>query len=145
MTRLLIDSSVVIKWFHSGGESEVAPARAIRDAHVRGDLQAHVIDLAAYEIGNVLLRALRWSADDVADQLDDIAAVVGPPLLLTAELMRRAAHLGEAHGLTFYDAAWASAAVGLGIVLVSADQRLQDAGLAESPTGTVERLRLRLA
>jgi len=62
VTRLLIDRSVLIKWFHSAGESEVVEARAIRDAHVRGDLDAHVLDLAIYEVGNVLAPALKWTA-----------------------------------------------------------------------------------
>jgi hypothetical protein len=47
VTRLLVDTSVLIKWFHEAGESELTHARAIRDPHVRGDLDAHVLDLAA--------------------------------------------------------------------------------------------------
>jgi hypothetical protein len=34
VTRLLIDTSVLIKWFHSDGESELEQARALRSAHV---------------------------------------------------------------------------------------------------------------
>ncbi len=46
--------------------------------------------------------------------------------------------------LTFDDAAWAATARALSVSLVSADVRLLDAGLAESPAAAVERLRLRL-
>lgn len=53
-----------------------------------------------------------------------------------------AAALAAESGLSFYDASWAAAARGLGIPLVSADQRLIAAGLAESPTTTATRLRL---
>ena len=63
MTRLLIDTSVLIKWFHSDGESELEQARALRSAHVTGELDAHMLDLAIYEVGNVLTRALRWPAE----------------------------------------------------------------------------------
>ncbi|MGI8626142.1 MAG: hypothetical protein ACR2J5_06155 [Geodermatophilaceae bacterium] len=83
MTRLLIDTSVLIKWFHSEGESELAPARLLRSAHVNGEIAAHMLDLAAYEVGNVLSRVLRWTATDVADQLDDLHAILGPPLAMT--------------------------------------------------------------
>ena len=72
MTRLLVDTSVLIKWFHSEGEHGVPQARALRTAHLNGDLDAHVLDLAYYELGNVLMRALGWTPDDVADQLDDL-------------------------------------------------------------------------
>ena len=36
MTRLLIDTSVLIKWFQRDGERDVEQARAIRDATSAG-------------------------------------------------------------------------------------------------------------
>ncbi len=140
--RLLIDTSVLIKWFHDAGESEVAEARAIRDAHVGSELDAHVLDLAIYEIGNVLARTLKWTAADVGDQLDDLVEIVGPPLVMSPACMREAALLAERHGLSFYDAGWAATAAALRIPLVSADRRLLAAGLAETASAVVERLNL---
>ena len=96
MTRLLIDTSVLIKWFHGAGESELGEARAIRNAHIRGDLDAHVLDLAIYEIGNVLARALKWPATDVGDQIDDLLRIVGSPITMTPGWFRDAAVLAEA-------------------------------------------------
>lgn len=142
MTTLLVDTSVLVKWFHREGESELAEALSIRDATKDGEVQARVIDLALYEMGNVLLRGLGWSGSDIADQLDDLVVICGPPLAMAAEWLRRAAAIGEAHGLTFYDAAWAAAAEALGVPLVSADAHLLAAGLAESPAAIAERLRL---
>lgn len=145
MTHLLIDTSVLIKWFHSEGEAELSEARALRSAHVAGELDAHVLDLAMYEVGNVLVRALRWATSDVVDQLDDLRAVVGEPLVMTADWLRQAARLAESHALSFYDASWAATASALGMPLVSADRRLLDAGLAESPSQVASRLQLPLA
>lgn len=143
MTRLLIDTSVLIKWFHESGESEVGAARAIRDAHVRGDLAAHILDLALYEVGNVLTRALKWHADAVGDQLDDLLELAGPPILMEPSWLRGAAALADRHTLSFYDASWAAAASALKIPLVSADRRLLAAGVAESPSAAGVRLKLR--
>lgn len=142
MTTLLVDTSVLIKWFHGEGESELPESRAIRDATTRGEVQTRVIDLALYEMGNVLLRALGWNASDIADQLDDLVAICGAPLAMAAEWLRQAAAIGAAHRLTFYDAAWAAAAEALGVSLVSADAQLVAAGLAESPGAVARRLRL---
>jgi predicted nucleic acid-binding protein len=144
VTRLLIDTSVLIKWFHDAGESELAEARAIRDAHVRGELDAHVLDLAIYEVGNVLVRALNWTADDVGDQLDDLLAILGSPIVLAQGWLRDAAVLAEMHTLSFYDASWAAAAAAIGVTLVSADRRLVAAGLAETPATVATRLKLAL-
>jgi len=143
VTRLLVDTSVLIKWFHSTGEDELAESRALRAAHAAGELTAHIIDLALYEVGNVLTRALRWTAADVADQLDDLRAIFGTPLVATPEWLLDAAALAADHDLSYYDAAWAAAARGLGVPLVSADGRLVSAGLAESPTMVAARLGLR--
>jgi predicted nucleic acid-binding protein len=142
VTRLLVDTSVLIKWFHSDGESEVQHARALRTAHATGQLDAHVLDMAYYELGNVLIRALGWLADDVADQLDDLTTILGPPLTTTAPWLRKAAALAHSHTLTFYDAAWAAAARELAIPLVSADRKLLAAGLAQTPADTATRLNL---
>ncbi len=140
--RLLIDTSVLIKWFHDAGESEVAEARAIRDAHVGGELDAYVLDLAVYEVGNVLARTLKWTAGDIGDQLDDLVDIVGPPLMLSPACMRQAAILAERHGLSFCGASWAATASVLRIPLVSADRRLLAAGLADTASAVVERLHL---
>jgi predicted nucleic acid-binding protein len=142
LTTLIVDTSVLIKWFHSEGESELDAARAIRDAVQRGDLDALVLDLATYELGNVLLRALGWAAADIADQLDDVLAVCGTAMVMPSAWVRDAALLGERYQLTFYDAAWAACARGLSVPLVSADARLLDAGLAESATAFARRLML---
>ena len=144
MTRLLVDTSVLIKWFHEVGEGEVAESRAIRDAHVRGDLDAHVLDLAGYEVGNVLARSLRWAAGDVADQLDDLLSITGPPMVLAQGWVRDAAALADGKALSFYDASWAATAAALGIPLVSANRGLLAAGLAETPSAVAARLKLRL-
>jgi predicted nucleic acid-binding protein len=144
VTTLLVDTSVLVKWFHSEGESELAEARSIRDATQVGEIQARVIDLALYEMGNVLLRRLGWNGPDVADQLEDLVIICGPPLAMAAEWLGQAAELGARHRLTFYDAAWAAAAEALGISLVSIDAQLLAAGLAESPATIVHRLRLPL-
>lgn len=81
MTALLADTSVLVKWFHSEGESEVAEARAIRDATRRQDAGARAIDLAICEMGDVVLRARHWSGRDVADQLDDLVLMCDAQLL----------------------------------------------------------------
>lgn len=133
---------MLIKWFHGAGESGLPEARAIRDAHVRGDLDAYVLDLVIYEVGNVLAHALTWTAADVGDQLDDLLAIIGAPVAMARGWLRDAAVLAETHTLSFCDASWAAAAAGLGVSLVSADRRLLSAGLAETPTAVTLRLHL---
>ena len=50
------DANVVLKWFHSEGEDEVGPARALLDAHKERTVVLSVLDLTVYEVGNALMR-----------------------------------------------------------------------------------------
>lgn len=137
--HVLVDSSVLLKWFHSDAEDEVPEARALRAAHEGGRIDAHVLDLGIYEVGNVLVRALGWSAGRVAARLDDLLVIIGPALTMEEQWLRDAARLAERHRLSFYDAAWAATAKGLRIPLVSADRKLLNAALAVTPTDLVSR------
>lgn len=110
------------------------------EAHRRGELTAVLLDLAIYELGNILLRRLRSAA--VADQLADLLTICGPLLPWQEEWLAPAARHAERHGLSFYDACWATAAESFGVGLVSADRQLLAAGLAESPTAAAGRLGL---
>jgi predicted nucleic acid-binding protein len=131
---LLVDTSVVLKWFHDEGESEVGAARTVLADHRAGRRRVLLLDLVAYELGNVLLRPLRFPAAVVADQLDLLHRLCGPFVHPAPSWHTAAAALGEEHRLTFYDASWAGAARALDVPLVSADRALLAAGLAVSAT-----------
>lgn len=131
---LLVDTSVLVKWFHEQGESEVSEARALLQAHRDGTAELLVLDLGAYELGNVLLRPLRMPAAVVVELLGTLRTLVGPLVHPRPSWHDAAAGLAEQHALTFYDASWAAAARALACPLVSADRRLLHAGLAVTAT-----------
>lgn len=138
MTDVVCDASVVLKWFHDEGEPDVDDARRLLAAHRSGSITAWVLDLTFYEVGNVLLRALRWPSADVADQLDDLR-VICSVLAPSAAEQRLAAQLAEEHALTFYDAVYAVAARSRGSMLATADKALLNAGAGESPAAVAAR------
>lgn len=135
----LVDTSVVIKWVHEEGESDVDAARRLLTAHRAGTARLLLLDLVVYEFGNVLLRSLGQPADVVTQQLDLLHRLCGPFVHPAPSWHGDAARLGEHHRLTFYDASWAAAARALGCPLVSADRRLLEAG-AIAPREAAARL-----
>jgi predicted nucleic acid-binding protein len=139
VTDVVCDTSVVLKWFHEEGETDVEDARRLLAAHRSGSITAWVVDLTFYELGNVLLPALRWRAANVADQLDDLRAICSVMPVGAAE-HRLAAQLAEEHTSTFYDAVYAAAARSRGWVLATADKALMAAGVGESPGSIAARL-----
>ena len=139
MVTCIVDTSVLIKWFHAEGETELEAARALYQAHERGSSTSAILDLAIYEIGNFLGRRAALTDAAVAGVLADVIAICGTPVTLDADARHDAIAIMRAHGVSFYDASWAAAARALDVPLVSADQQLLTTGLAESVTTHVER------
>lgn len=140
MKAALAETSVVVKWFAQSGQEEVDAARRLRAAHVDGVVMIQLLDLAVYELSNVLMRRFRWPAPAASEAIERLLGLVGPLVRFDAAWLRDALALAELHGLSGYDAHWAAAARHLGVPLVSADRQLLDAGLAESLTTAATRL-----
>lgn len=133
-TDVVADANVALKWFHEDGEEEVAPARALLEAHSRRAIALVVLDLTAYEIGNALLRGrAKATAGQTATVLDALTEIC-PAVSLSSARMRLATRLAEQHGLTLYDAAYAAVARDRGATLVTLDQALLSAGLGTRPS-----------
>ncbi len=141
MRELLLDTSVLLKWFHREGEDEIEQAEWHLQAHRQGAVHAHILDLGVYELGNVLVRALNRTALQSRAVLDAALALCGPPLTLSAADLGRATEIACDDGLTFYDAAFAVAAVAHECTLVSADRKLLTTGHAITLTQSMEQLR----
>ena len=141
MRELLLDTSVLLKWFHRDGEDEVEQAEWHLQAHREGVVHAHILDLGIYELGNVMVRALNRNAHQSRAVLEATLALCGPPLTLPDAAFGTVADIATADALTFYDAAFATAAREHGCTLVSSDRRLLATGHAITLTQSMEGLR----
>ncbi len=122
--KVVVDSSVLVKWFKSRNEDLVAKARALLDEIQRKPLEVHVPALLLYEVGNILLMKTRLgpvALNDAIAHLEALPFSVAPP---ASPLLRRAAHLGRDLGLTFYDASFLALAVELDCPFITADRQL---------------------
>lgn len=142
LVDVICDASIVLKWLHDRGESEVTEARKLLAAHRSGRVTVSFLDLTFYEIGNVLARSLGWSADDIADQLDDLESICNVVIKPGRDERRAAAHLATRHSLSFYDSTYVAAAKNRSSELVTADQELLDKELGVSVTELAEKLGL---
>lgn len=128
------DANVALKWFHSDGEEEVEPARALLAGQRERTVALRILDLTPYEIGNALLRGrLGVPAERVAAVLAALREIC-PMIAPTSEDFDEAAALAEAHQLTLYDAAYAAVARRRGARLVTLDRKLLRAGLGRRPS-----------
>lgn len=130
---VVVDASVVLKWFREHGEEEVAPARVLLDRHRQRVVRLAVLDLTTYEVGNALMRGrVPANADQIALVLDTLAEIC-PVIVPGQHDLAHAAVLADEHSLTFYDAAYAAVARSRGARLATHDAALLRGGLGRTP------------
>lgn len=117
MNELVLDASVVLKWFGPADEVGVEAARALRDRYEHGDLLVAVPPLLFLEILNVAGHRWRWddpSLQELAAALEGLGfEVERPPLDCVAAWVTK--------GLTAYDAAYVALAEHREARLVTSD------------------------
>lgn len=118
MSDLVLDASVILKWFRAAGERHVRAARVLRSQFEAGELTAFAPSLLKLEIVNVAGRRWGWdepSLLELAKSLDDLGLEV-----VQSETSRVARW--TARGLTAYDAAYVAVAEAEAITLVTDDE-----------------------
>ena len=116
MRTLVLDASVVFKWFRPQ-QPHVDAARLIREDYAAGRLSIAVPSLLFLEVLNAAAR--RWSWDDsavrqLATDLSALAFEVTEPAV-------GAVAAWTSRGLTAYDAAYVAVAEAIGVRLVTDD------------------------
>lgn len=120
--KIVVDTSVLIKWIKTKDEELVNEARRLLADIERRPLEVHVPALLLYEVGNILLLKTDLDAAGLNEALSNLEALpftVAPP---ATPLLKRAARLGKELGLTFYDASFLALAVELNCPLITADR-----------------------
>lgn len=106
MIEVVLDASVVLKWFRAEGERHLDPARTLRAAFEAGELAVAAPPLLRLEIVNVAGRRWKWGEDSLVElalALDGLGFEFDDP-----DLARVASW--TARGLTAYDAAYVALA-----------------------------------
>jgi predicted nucleic acid-binding protein len=123
VTEAVLDASVILKWFRTEGERNVAEARSLRRTFTEGELVVFAPPLVRLELVDVAGRRWRWRERRLvalANALDELAFQLRDP-----ELTRVARW--TARGLTAYDAAYVALAEEEGIQLFTDDDVLATA------------------
>ncbi len=120
MTDVVLDASVVAKWFRSTNERHVREAGGFRAAFGRGDIGVVAPSLLPLELINTAGRKWQWAGTELEALAHEIQELgfefVEPDLRSVARL--------TAAGLTAYDAAYVAIAENHELQLVTDDERL---------------------
>ena len=120
MRELVLDASVIVKWFRSEGEEHVREARALRGAYEGGELLLSAPPLLLLELINLAGGRWRWAERE----LIALASRLGRLDLRLLEPELDLVALWTSRGLTAHDAAYVAVAEAAGVPLITSDERV---------------------
>ena len=118
---LILDTSVVLKWFLEKDEADVAQARQLRQAHLSGRCLLRAPDLLLIEIANALTVGHRSSIENVTRALEDIREIQLHLVELQFSTLANAVDLASTFGVTVYDSYFLALAIESAALLITAD------------------------
>lgn len=124
----VVDSSVLIGYFTRDAGVHLPVVDGLMRTFIDGDASLLLLDLAAYEMVNVLVRKRRAPADEAAVVLDTAFQLADIVIRVRPDLAARAARIVSATGLSGYDAAFLAAGEHARAPVVTLDDRLAAAG-----------------
>jgi len=127
MDKIVVDSSVVIKWFVTEPLSDAS--RRVLDGYQSGEFTLIAPDVLAAEIGNIVWKKYRFQGLAKADAEQIITAFreLNIELTPTIELLAEALRIAMIHERTVYDALYIALSERENCVYITADERLVNA------------------
>jgi len=124
MDEIVVDSSVVIKWFVTEPLSD--ESRRVLDGYQAGAFTLLAPDLLAAEIGNIVWKKYRFQGLAKADAEQIITAFreLNIELTPTTELLAEALQIAMIHERTVYDSLYIALSKRENCVYITADERL---------------------
>lgn len=117
--KIVVDSSVVIKWLVADKEEHIDRADALLRDQETNRIALFAPELTKYEVGNVLLKGKILEPRVAVDATTSLYSL---PIHFVAESWALAVHtyaIAHRHGLTYYDAAFLALASTLRATLVT--------------------------
>ncbi len=124
MALLILDASVVIKWFKDETHKEYA--LKIRENFYLGINEIAVPDLLLYEISNSMRYDSKFDEDSIKQSLESIISMDIDITIPTEELINDAVDTAYKYNITVYDAIYVSLAKLMNAIFITADEKLYE-------------------
>jgi predicted nucleic acid-binding protein len=119
---LLLDSSIVVKWFRA--EPGCERARALRDGFVAGQWEICLSDLVLYETANALHYSGDFTLAEITEYIESVIALEIPIELFDLFVLERALASSRQYGIAIYDSYLVALAQHKQMIFVTDDNRL---------------------
>jgi len=121
--EVVLDSSVVVKWFSK--EAKSVEAMKLMDSYVQGYVELSVSELLFCEVGNALRYKPDYNVDRLKDAVGQLFNLHMKVTHLTEGLMIRASEIAYDGEVTLYDALPVAIAEHRKTVCITADEETQ--------------------
>ena len=122
MAILVLDASVIIKWFKQEIYTEIATK--IKDDFVNGIHEIVVPDLILYEITNGMRYDKKFDANLIKESLDNLLKMEIDIVIPSKDLISRAIEISYSSNVTIYDAIYIALAELNDAIFITADETL---------------------
>ena len=119
---VLLDTSVVVKWFIA--EEDTRAAADLQQAHLRDELLLHVPDVLMMELANALRYSSRLSLERIVQNLETLSDLAVEIVPFDSGALNLAVSLSLEHDLAVYDAYFLALARALEMPLITAERKM---------------------
>jgi predicted nucleic acid-binding protein len=119
---ILLDSSVIVKWFVN--EEDSLLAHQVQAAWMQGKIDLFYAELSLFEVGNALFFSKLFTPAEIVVALDAVYTLGMALLPMNSYALHNAIQLSYDHRITIYDAYLVALAMQNRLGFVSADRRL---------------------
>ncbi|MBE0448904.1 MAG: type II toxin-antitoxin system VapC family toxin [Actinobacteria bacterium] len=118
---LLLDTSVVVKWYIE--EENSVEALTIRDSFLDDRLEIFFPDLGLYELANALRYSGLFSEEEIQLYLQSAIDIGMQIVPIDPSVLKAAISLSLARNLAVYDSYFAALADSIGAIYITADEK----------------------
>jgi len=122
MREIVIDASVVVKWFIEEKDSD--KALLIRDSFIGGKVELYVPTLLYFEVLNALKYSQLFKPSDLEDAGESLENYGFKVITIKDEIRKHMINAAIDYDLSIYDASYLGLSIGLEMLLYTADEKI---------------------
>ena len=122
MSEIVIDASVVVKWFIEENNSD--KARFLRDKFIDGKIELIVPSLLYFEVLNALKYSQLFDPSELNDAGESLENYGFKVITIKKEIRKHMIKVAADHEISIYDASYLGLSISLGKVFCTADEKI---------------------
>lgn len=122
MSEIIIDASVVVKWFIEEIDSD--KARFLRDKFIDGKIELTVPSLLYFEVLNALKYSQLFDPSELNDAGESLENYGFNVITIKNKIRKHMIKVAVDHEVSIYDASYLGLSIGLGKIYCTADEKI---------------------